>query len=370
MKIVVVGTRGFPGIPGGVEQHCEQLYPRLVSRGCEVVAATRAPYLPPEKRLEEWRGVRFLHLPAVRSKHFEAAFHTWRGVLAARRLRPDLLHFHAIGPSLFVPLARVLGLKTVMTDHGPDYQRGKWGRGAQAMLRLGESCGVRFSSRVIAISKGIAADIAERYGRPDVAYIPNGVAIPEPIPAGETLRKFGLRPRGYLFTACRFVPEKGLEALVAAFGRMPGANLKLAIAGAAQFDDPTGRAVQSAACADPRIVLTGFISGRPLAELFSNAGLFVLPSLYEGLPIALLEALSYGLPVAVSDIPQHREVPLPSFRYFPPSRPEAMAEKIAECLKRGISAEERKSTLALLRRDFDWDAIADRTLAVYRSVLG
>jgi len=370
MKIAVVGTRGFPGVPGGVEQHCEQLYPRLAERGCEVTVLTRAPYLPPGRRLAEWRGVGFRHLPSVRSKHFEAALHTFQGVLEARRLRPDLLHVHAIGPALFVPLARALGLRTVMTDHGPDYRRGKWGSAAKAMLRLGESCGVRFSSRVIAISRGIAADIGDRYGRSDVAYIPNGVVIPEPVPPGETLEKLALRPGGYLFTACRFVPEKGLESLIAAFGRIRDPGLKLVIAGEAHFENATSRAVQAAQSADSRIVLAGFLSGRPLSELFSHAGLFVLPSLYEGLPIALLEALSYGLPVAVSDIPQHREVPLPPFRYFPPSAPEAMAVKISECLKRGIEAEERRSTLDLLRRDFDWDAIADQTLAVYRAALG
>ena len=318
MKVVVVGTRGFPGVPGGVEQHCEQLYPRLASRGCQVTVLTRASYLPPGKRPKAWRGVGFLHLPAVRSKHFEAALHTLHGVLAARFLRPDLLHVHAIGPALFVPLARALGMKTVMTDHGPDYQRGKWGRAAKSMLTLGESLGARYSSRVIAISKGIAADIGERYQRSDVVYIPNGVAIPELVPPGETLKRLALRPGGYLFTACRFVPEKGLTDLVAAFARIKAPELKLVIAGEAHFENSTSRAVKAARAADPRIVLAGFVSGRPLAELFSHAGLFVLPSLYEGLPIALLEALSYGLPAAVSDIPPHREVPLPSFRYFPP----------------------------------------------------
>lgn len=369
MKIVVVGTRGFPGVPGGVERHGEELYPRLAERGCEVTVLTRAPYLPPAGRLKEWRGVRFLHLGAVRSKHFEAALHTLRGVLLARRLRPDLLHVHAIGPALFVPLARALGLPTVMTDHGPDYRRGKWGRAAKAMLRLGESAGVRCSTRVIAVSRGIASDLAERYRRADIAYIPNGVPIPAPVPPGETLRRLGLRPGGYLLTACRFVPEKGLSTLAEAFRLLPSPEARLVIAGGAQLGDPTERALLSAARADPRIVLPGFLSGRPLAELFSHAGLFVLPSLYEGLPIALLEALSYGLPVAVSDIPPHREIPLPPFRYFPPAVPAALAEKIAECLERGITAEERASALGLLRRDFDWDAIAEKTLAVYRSAV-
>ncbi|MCX6348170.1 MAG: glycosyltransferase family 4 protein, partial [Candidatus Aureabacteria bacterium] len=218
------------------------------------------------------------------------------------------------------------------------------------------------------ISKGITADLEERYGRHDIEYIPNGVVIPDPVPPGETLKMLKLRPGGYLFTACRFVPEKGLESLLAAFARMKETTTELVIAGEAHFENATSRAVKAAAAADPRIVLPGFLSGRPLAELFSNAGLFILPSFYEGLPIALLEALSFRLPVLVSDIPQHREAPLPPFRYFPVGDAEAMSRKIAECLNRGIDAEEKANTLALLKRDYDWDTIAEKTLAVYTGV--
>lgn len=370
MRIVVAGTRGFPGVQGGVEKHCEELYPRLVSLGCEVTVFTRTPYLPPGKRLSEWKGVKFVHLPCPRTKSFEAIAHTALAVLRARALRPDVLHLHSIGPALLAPLARLLGLKVVMTHHGPDYQRAKWGRAAKAVLRLGESAGVRFSSKVIAISRGIVEHVKSLHSC-DAALIPNGVSPAALRSPGVAMARFGIRPGAYAFTACRFVPEKGLEDLIEAYRAIPSPDFQLVIAGDADHESDTSRRIKQLAAATPGVVLTGFQTGDALAELFSNAGLFVLPSYYEGLPIALLEALSYGLPVLVSGIPQHREVPLAEGSYYPVGDRGALAARLSEAFAKGAglkaAAQEASRTLA---KSYDWDGIAARTFALYREVSG
>jgi len=367
IKVVVLGTRGFPKVQGGVEKHCEELYLRLVKLGCDVTVFVRTPYVPKEKRIKEWQGVKFEYLWCPRKKSLEAITHTLLGALKAKRLSPDILHIHAIGPALIVPLAKAFGMKVVMTHHGPDYERAKWGKLAKAVLKLGERAGVLFSDKVIAISKGIQKLIKEKYGK-EAVFIPNGVSIPEIVPPGKTLKRFGLEPRKYVFTACRFVPEKGLHDLIKAYGIIKNPPFKLVITGDADHETEYSKKIKKMASQTDGVVLTGFLSGKPLHELFSNAGLFVLPSYYEGLPIALLEALSYGLPVLVSDIPQHRDIPLGEVRYFKVGDVEILTKCLVSHFKVGISDSERKEYISLIRRDYNWDNIALKTLESYKSL--
>ena len=369
MSVFVLGTRGFPAVPGGVEKHCEQLYPRLVKMGVDVTAFTRSPYVSPPCRRKQWKGVKFIHLWGLRHKHLEAIIHTFLGILVARLYSPDILHFHAIGPSLLVPLAKGLGMKVVVTDHGPDYLRQKWGKMSRNILVLGEALAVRFADKIIVISAGIKELIERKYGRKDLYLIPNGVNLPRAVPPGETLDRFHLQPGGYVLAACRFVPEKGLLDLIAAYQALKAPGFKLVLAGGADHENDCSRAVQAAARRDERIVLPGFISGPPLRELFAHAGLFVLPSYYEGLPIALLEAISYGLPVLASDIQPNREVPLPDDRYFPVGNVGRLAERMEILFEQGITEDEKKSQRKLLERLYDWDRIAEATEKVYRNVL-
>ncbi|MDL1957460.1 MAG: glycosyltransferase family 4 protein [Candidatus Desulfofervidus auxilii] len=368
MKIAVIGTRGFPRVQGGVEKHCEELYPRLVKLGCKVLVFTRTPYIPFEKRLKEWKGVSFFHLWCPRKKSFEAITHTFLAVLLAKKWNPDILHIHAIGPSLMVPLARALGFKIVMTHHGPDYERAKWGKLAKKVLKIGEKWGVAYSTRIIAISKGIKEHIKIKFGK-EAIFIPNGVYIPKIISSGEELRRWELKPKGYVFTACRFVPEKGLHDLIEAYRKLKNPPFKLVIAGDADHETSYSRKLKKIASETPGVVLTGFVSGKRLGELFSNAGLFVLPSYYEGLPIALLEALSYGLPVLVSDIPQHRELPLENYRYFQKGNIADLSKKMVELFDIGISEKEKRKYISLIQNEYNWDKIAEKTLKVYEEVL-
>jgi len=373
MKVIVLGTRGFPDVQGGVEKHCENLYPELVKRGCEVTVFTRAPYVDPSKN--EYKGVKLIPLKCHRSKHLEAFTHTFKGVLAAKKFKPDILHIHAVGPSLFVPFAGILGLRTVMTHHGPDYARKKWNGFARAVLRWGERNGCKNARAVICISEAIAKDVRNKFKR-DVEVIPNGVMIPQEAQGTEALERFRLAKGKYILAVARFVPEKGLHDLIEAFQTTQGQSpkngdssfrWKLVIAGDADHEDEYSRNLKKRAGAVKGVVLTGFLSGKPLAELYSHAALFVLPSYYEGLPIVLLEAMSYGLSCIVSDIPANKEVGLPEERFFRAGDVEGLVKKIREFIMRPLTAQERHSQIKMISERFNWDRIADETLKVYKA---
>ena len=366
MRIVVLGLRGFPNIQGGVETHCEHLFTRIAARGHEVIVLGRKPYMNSTK--SEYKGVRLIAVACPRQKSLEAFLHTLLGVFKARRLNPDIVHIHAIGPSLIVPIARLLGMKVVSTNHGPDFERAKWGRVARGMLKLGESLGSRFSNAVIAISEPIAEHLRKSFGREPVV-IPNGVVIRTASQGEEALGNFNLDRGRYIIAVGRLVPEKGFHDLLDAFERAHPSGWKLAIVGRADHEDAYSIGLKRKAAAIPGVVMTGFIAGEPLAQLYSHAGLFVLPSYHEGLPIVLLEAMSYGLSVLASDIPANRQAGLPEDRFFAPGNVECAAEKIRSYAGRPFTFNEKKSQIDLIARRFDWDSISEKTIALYETAL-
>lgn len=365
MKIFVTGTRGIPDIPGGVEKHCQELYPRLVSEGHEVTLATRTPYV--EKRLDSWSGVHLSHIFAPRKKSLEAIVHTFLALLKARMVSPDIVHVHAIGPAIMVPFARLLGLKVVVTNHGPDYDRQKWGRAAKFVLRLGEKLGGIFANEVIVISNVIADIIRRRCGRKS-NLIYNGVPLPEKSQATDCLRKRGIVAGNYILAVARFVPEKGLHDLIEAFRGIEG-NVQLVVAGDADHESDYSRNLKAMAKSDPRIILTGYITGEDLNQVYSHARLFVLPSYHEGLPICLLEAMSYGLPVVVSDIPANKEVELPSDRFFNCGNTDELRNTLEKLLEKNLTIEEKYLIQKQILEKYNWDLIAKQTVSIYEKAL-
>ncbi len=361
VKVFVTGTRGIPGVMGGVETHCENLYPRLAEMGYDITVARRDSYVMGDRRTE-WRGVRLVDIATPRKKAFEAIIHTWRAVWHARRSGADIVHIHAVGPALVVPLARLLGLKVVMTNHGPDYDRDKWGRMAKAVLKLGESLGSRYANDVIVISETIRDNIGRRYGRTkNVHLIYNGVPEPEFCDEPEWFAELGIEPGRYVLGMSRFVPEKNLHHLIEAFGKSTLAErgYRLVLAGDADFEDDYSRSLKELARAN-NVVLTGFIRGRRLQAILTHAACFVLPSSHEGLPIALLEAMSYRLPVIVSDIPANTEVGLPAACYFHVGDVKALANRLSDLPDAG---ERARMTYDLSK--YDWSTIAGQVAAVY-----
>lgn len=365
-KIVVTGTRGIPNVMGGIETHCEELYPRMARMGFDVTVVRRPNYV--SDRLEEWRGVKLLDIPTPKKKNVETLVHTWKAILQARRLHAGIVHIHAIGPALLTPLARLLGMKVVFTHHGADYKREKWGIMAKTALRLGELAGCLFANDIIVISNVIKDFIARKYGRTkNVHLIYNGVSAPEFCDYPEYFKELGIERGKYILGMCRFSPEKNLNHLIKAYvllrqeGRLPE-GMRLVIAGDADFPDK-GIDDMKEMARQNGVVLPGFVKGRKLHSLLTNATCYCLPSSHEGLPIALLEAMSYGLPVVVSDIPANTEIGLPEEDYFHLGDVDGLADKLASVVSKPL----RRIEYDLGK--YDWNKIAAQTAEVYKKIM-
>jgi glycosyltransferase involved in cell wall biosynthesis len=363
-----IGLRGFPNVQGGVESHVEHIAPILVELGCDVHVIVRKPYQASEIG-DIWKGIHFHRIWTPKSKSLEAVVHTFIGVVYAGILsRPDILHIQAIGPALLTPLARIFGLKVVVTHHGPDYDRQKWGRIAKFTLKLGESWGMRFSHARIVISKVIRDLVWDRYSKVSV-LIPNGVDLPNLIHSNKVLMEFDLEPRKYALLVSRLVPEKRHFDLIKGFRLANIPDWKLVFVGAADHPDAYMKKVLKEVETDYRLIFTGYRSGDDLAELYSNAGVFVLPSSHEGLPIAMLEALSYGLPVIASSIKANLEVGLSPENYFSLGN----VSEIAKCLDRSatkkLTNKDRNELRQWVTDKYNWKKIAKETYNVYRSMI-
>lgn len=411
MKIVVTGTRGIPNVMGGVETHCEELFPRIAAMGEDVTVIRRKSYV--NDGLKEWKGVKLVDIETPKKKSFEAIIHTYRAINMAKKLGADILHIHAIGPALLTPYAKMLGMKVVFTHHGPDYDRDKWGKAAKMVLKLGERMGCMFADDVIVISDVIRNLIKEKYGRTkNVHLIYNGVSKPEICDYPEYFEELGIKKGRYILGMCRFVPEKNLHHLVEAFNIIKNEELRIKKEGSAQVNEELKIKKQSSALANEElrikkqdsaqadeklkgkdggdddiklvlagdtdfeddysrglkemarkngVVLTGFVKGRKLHSLLTNCMCYCLPSSHEGLPIALLEAMSYGVKVIVSDIPANLEVGLPQNDYFHVGNVDELAKKLNDVMTHPVEHIEYDMT------KYDWDKIAKKVRKVYLS---
>jgi len=364
---MVVGLRGFPDIQGGIETHAEHLYPELVKLGCDVEVIVRSPYVKEAEYM--YCGVRLKAIWSPVATGMEALLHSFLAVCYVGLKRPDVLHIHAVGPSLFVPLARMFGLRVVMTHHGMDYQRQKWGVFASFVLRLGERLGANYAHACITVSESIQQFLQEQYGTSlKIRAIHNGVEIPKSCDDTAILEKFDLQKKKYFLMVSRFVPEKRQDDLIEAFLVSKQCNKrKLVLVG--DYHKASKKyleKIQALAAQHANIVLTGFQTGDPLASLYTHAEAFFLPSSHEGLPIALLEALSYGLYAVVSDIPAHIEMNLEPKHYFRLGNIAALAECMDNIPQGGLSLVEREKMISSIQERFDWSIIAQKTLQVLK----
>jgi glycosyltransferase involved in cell wall biosynthesis len=367
----MVGQKGMPATYGGIERHVEEMSARLVARGHEVTVYCRNSYdaLP----MEEYRGVRLRRARTVASKHLDAIVHSGTATVAALADRPDILHYHGIGPALVAPLPRYLSrVPVVQTIHGLDNQRAKWNRLARAALGTAHWLSGRVPDVRIAVSRTLAAHYRERFGT-DTRYVPNGVGEPRRVPAHQITSRFGLVPGGYLLLVGRLVPEKAADLLIRAFRRLDS-TFRLAIVGGSSFTDDYVATLHSAAGGDPRIVFTGFAYGDLIAELYTHAFAFVQPSRLEGLPLTLLEAGSYELPLVASDIPPHRELlgrDGPGHRLFRDGDEDdlvrALARVLADPHGERFGAHVHGGRL---RSHYTWEAAARDLEGIYLSLVG
>jgi glycosyltransferase involved in cell wall biosynthesis len=366
LRVTMLGIRGFPNVQGGAETHAQNLSARLVELGCEVEVIVRSPYVP-RRRRSTFAGARLVRLWSPRIKGVEALAHTFLGVLRSAWTRPDILHIHSVGPALFTPLARAFGLRVVVTHHLANYENKKWGPAARLLLRLGERAGMLCANGRIAVSAMLAKRMEGTYRVP-VALIPNGVGRPRKLQSTKTLTAFGLEPGRYALTVARLDEQKRQLDLIRAYARIPSPAWKLALVGSADYASVYARAVVQAAAETAGVVLLGTQTGDALSELFTHAGVFVLPSSHEGQPIAVLEAMSYGCPTILSDIPSHREIGAAPAQFVGVGDIPALAQR----LKEAFAAADRRLDVAeqeRFMRRHDWGEIARHTVDVYRAAL-
>jgi glycosyltransferase involved in cell wall biosynthesis len=363
LSVIVLGLRGFPGVQGGVETHAQHIYPILAQLGCRIEVVVRTRYQN-KSYGSAWRDVHFKPVFAPGLRSIEAMVHTFIGVLYAAVKRPDVLHIHGIGPGLMVPLARLLGLRVVITHHGADYERQKWGMLGKTVLKLGEYFGVRFANECIVISDVIKTLVREKHGR-DSLLIPNGVHLPVIPQTADALKQFGLRKGHYVLFVGRMVPEKRHSDLIEAFSRASIKGWKLVLVGASDHPDSYSAAIIKHAQKSNNIVCAGFQSGVALAELYAHAGVFVLPSSHEGLPIALLEALSFGLPVIASDIPANVEVKCSNITYFPLGDIRVLEKLLQTRAMSSVTLAQVAEVRKNVAKKYCWNTIAAQTRAAY-----
>jgi glycosyltransferase involved in cell wall biosynthesis len=300
LRVAFIGGRGVIGKYSGIEGYYEEVGQRLAAAGHEVTVYCRNYFTP---RQEKYHGMRLVHLPAPRSKHFETFIHTLLSSLHSLSKPYDIVHYHTLGPALFSFIPRLAGKKTVVTVQGLDWQRKKWGRFASAVLRFGEYAALRFPDQTTVVSKTLRSYYRERYGA-NTRYVANGALLRDKRPASG-IHEFGLETGGYILFLGRFSPEKNCHLLVEAYEQID-TTVKLVLAGGGRTSDAYAQALRRHA--SDRVRILNYVSGDAFDALLTNAMLFVLPSDLEGLSLALLEAMGAGLCVLVSDIPENVEL--------------------------------------------------------------
>jgi len=373
MKIAVIGSKGLPAAQGGIERHCEEIYPRMVRLGHQVDLFARASYTgTPSWRSYEFRGVRVVPLPGLRVRGADALVTSALGALASVLSGYDIVHFHAVGPALFSFLPRFASAaRVVVTCHGLDWQRAKWGNMSSRLLRWGERSGVQFADRLISVSRELCDYFARVYGRESV-YIPNAASgLVDSDPDFRFVESLGLVPGRYVVFVGRLVPEKRPELLIDAFTALDSGGWKLAIVGGASDSDAFRQSLAAKTLGREDVVFTGQLRGGRLAEIIRGAGLFVLPSDLEGLPLAMLEAMAECVPVLASDIPVHRHLASEGRGLL------FAAGNVAACRRSLQWAVRHPQALAAMARNaqryvaihHDWEHITQQTLDLYRGLI-
>lgn len=370
MRIAMIGHKRYGSREGGVEVVVTELARRMAALGHEVTCYDRSgadvmtgDAADGRERMVD--GVRVVPVRTIDKKGLAALSSSYFATLAAIKDRPDVIHYHAEGPCVPLPLAKRAGIRTVATIHGLDWQRAKWGRLASTYIKMGEKTAATKADGLIVLSEGVRRYFMEAYGR-EAVFIPNGVDAKETLPASVINEKWNLERDSYLLYLGRLVPEKRPELLIEAFKTLD-TNKHLVIAGGSSDTSAYEKELRAAAQGDNRIVFTGFVTGEPLAELYSNCYAYVLPSDVEGMPMSLLEAMAYGCCCATSDIPECADVLAGNGVTFE----KGSADSLRSALRALLADAGRAGALgaaakAHAEKTYNWDSVVERTLELYK----
>ena len=370
--IAMIGHKHVPSREGGVEIVVWELSTRLKERGFIVDCYNRGGYHLTSRDYDHYKdkkgnyrnGIRIIIVPTVKNGKFNAIVYSFFATIRALFGHYDCIHYHAEGPCLMIWLPKILGIHTVATIHGLDWQRAKWGGFATKMLRLGEKFAAKYADEVIVLSDNVREYFEKTYSRKTL-FIPNGVNRPTYKKANLILEKYGLNGNDYFMTLCRIVPEKGIHYVIEAFKELP-TDKKLVICGGDSNAREYMEQIKKMASLDDRIIMTGFIQGEILEELLSNAYVYLLPSDVEGMSISLLEAMSYGNCCLVSDIKENVEVVEDKAVSFKHGNVPDLALKMQELIQDPERVNAYKSKAAdFICTKYSWEDVTDRTAELY-----
>jgi len=365
MKIGVIGTRGFPQIQGGVETHSMELYTRIAEfNDAKITIYRRKPYLNSTNKGLTFKNIRFVDFSVPKSMYFETFLHSFYSAIHALFQKFDIVHIHNIGPGFFIPLLKLTGAKIVFTYHSISYMHQKWNDFAKRFLYLSEKLSLPNSDCVIFISKIIESEMVSKYPIIKHKHIANGVNIPEKSVNSDYIESLGLEKQKYLIAVGRYLEEKGFDYLIRAFKKTLINDYKLVIIGDSDYVTVYSKKLKAFA-RENDVILTGFIKGEKLNQIFSFARLFVMSSFSEGLPIALLEAMSYNIDILVSDIPANLQIGLNKEDYFVVGDENMLSEKIIDKLSRNVE----HNYIDILTTNYNWDKIASETYNIYKDLI-
>lgn len=368
MRIAMLGHKRVPSREGGVEIVVEELGVRMAAAGHKVTCYNRSGTHVSGKTFQalkqkEYRGIRLKTVPAINIKGIAAMTASFFAAFCAAFGWYDVVHFHAEGPCAMLWLPKLLGKRCIATIHGLDHLRAKWGKFASAYIMLGEKCAVRYADEIIVLNRSNQIYFKEKYGR-ETRLIPNGVSVGGRCEADLIAARYGLHKDDYVLYLGRIVPEKGVHYLIDAFRKVETGK-KLVIAGGASDSSDYVGEIRQMAAQDGRVILTDFVQGQLLAELYSNAYLYVLPSDVEGMPLSLMEAMGYGNCCLVSDIDENAAVVQDAGVTFRRSDVPDLAEKLCMLLAHPEEIDRCRARAAEISRTWDWDDVTQRTLDVY-----
>ncbi len=371
MKIAMIGHKRIPSREGGVERVVEELAVRMAKKGHEVCVYNRKGHHVSgkendAKKQREYKGVRIITVPTVEKKSLNAVLYAFFATVHALFGHYDVIHFHAEGPCAFLWLPRLFKIRTAATIHGLDWQRAKWGGFATRFLKYGEKMAAKYADVLIVLSPETKQYFKQTYKR-EAVYIPNGVDRAVLRKPQFITEKYGLCGEDYLLFLARIVPEKGLHYLIEAY-RKSGCKKKLVIAGGSSHSDSYLEKIQEACKDNPNVIMTGFVQGRLLEELYSNCYLYILPSDIEGMPISLLEAMSYGAQCLISDIAENTGVAGAYAETFHKSDVEDLKEKLCRLTAPDYAFAHTKQEIAeYVTEKYKWDEIVIQTMGVYQN---
>jgi len=373
LKIAMLGHKRIPSREGGVEVVVEELATRMAALGHDVTVYNRAGHNVAGSEFDEranrggeyeYHGVHIKTVQALDIRGAAALTSSYFATKAAIADKPDVIHFHAEGPSAMIGMARRAGIRSVATIHGLDWQRAKWGRLASRYLKHGEQVAATKADEIIVLSRSAQHYFEQTYGR-KTNYIPNGVSIKESVNADLITKRYGLTCGSYILFLGRIVPEKGVHYLIEAYKALD-TDKRLVIAGGSSDSNEYYEHVQELAEDDHRIIFTGFVQGRLLEELYSNAYLYVLPSDLEGMPMSLLEAMSYGLCCVTSDITECAEVLAGNGRTFPRGSADSLRRVLSNLIDNADSISRlSQHARAHVQSSYSWDTAVENTIKLY-----